>query len=74
VVVQIAQVLMTKAYQQGPSHKMSMLTYLGLIYGLVADLFWFEKPVSSGALIGVFCILSAVPISLYVKNTSLDSR
>jgi len=60
VFVQIAQYFMTLAFQRGNPSRVSIISYLGVIYALFADYLYFDSPLTGGALLGMALILAGV--------------
>lgn len=60
IFVQIAQYFMTLSYQKGDPSRVSIVSYLGIIYGLTADFLLFHSPLSQGAILGMVLILAGI--------------
>jgi len=71
-----AQFYLTKAYQADDASKVSIYTYIGIIYSLLLGYFLFDETFSALAFAGLFTVLSGVLLSLYVvqKNKKKEER
>lgn len=67
---QIAQFFMTKAYQQEELNKISILTYVGIIYSLLFGYFLFDENYNLITYGGMALVLSGVILNVLWKRTS----
>ena len=67
---QIAQFLMTKAYQQEELNKVSILTYVGMIYSLTFGFFLFDETYNLITYAGMAFVLSGVILNVVWKHSS----
>lgn len=67
---QIAQFLMTKSYQQEELSKVSILTYLGIIYSLIFGYFIFEETYSLVTYGGMLLVIAGVIFNMLWKGRS----
>lgn len=65
---QIAQFLMTKAYQQEELNKVSILTYIGIIYSLAFGFFLFDESYNLVTYLGMALVLSGVILNVMWKK------
>lgn len=72
VFVQGAQYFMTLAYQKSRASKVSIVVYLGVIYGLIADFLIFGEYPTAIAFVGMGLILLGIIGNTIVKLPSKD--
>ncbi|MCB0738364.1 MAG: DMT family transporter [Bacteroidetes bacterium] len=60
IFTQIAQILMTKAYQTDKAANISILTYLGLVYALILGKFVLNETYTSMTLVGMGLIVAGI--------------
>ena len=65
---QIAQFLMTKAYQKEELSKVSILTYIGIIYSLAFGFFLFDETYNMITYAGMALVLSGVILNVVWKK------
>jgi drug/metabolite transporter (DMT)-like permease len=65
---QIAQFLMTKAYQKEELNKISILTYIGIIYSLAFGFFLFDETYNLVTYLGMALVLSGVILNVMWKK------
>jgi len=70
VFTQVAQFLMTKAYQQEQLNKVSILTYIGIIYSLLFGYFIFDETYNLVTYGGMVLVLSGVILNVLWKKPS----
>ncbi|GAB4244242.1 MAG: DMT family transporter [Ekhidna sp.] len=68
VFTQIAQFLMTKAYQQEELNKVSILTYIGIVYSLVFGYFLFDETYNWITYSGMALVLMGVILNVVLKK------
>lgn len=68
IFTQIAQFLMTKAYQQEELNKVSILTYIGIIYSLAFGFFLFDETYNLVTYGGMALVLSGVILNVVWKR------
>lgn len=69
VLTQIAQYLMTKAYQAEELSKIASLKYLGIIYALFMGYVFFEETFNIWAYVGMATMLIGVILNVWYKNS-----
>ena len=69
ITTQIAQFLMTKAYQKEELNKVSILTYIGIIYSLAFGFFIFDETYSLVTYGGMALVLSGVILNVVWKRS-----
>ncbi|MEO9485290.1 MAG: DMT family transporter [Ekhidna sp.] len=69
ITTQIAQFLMTKAYQKEELSKVSILTYVGIIYSLAFGFFIFDETYNLVTYGGMALVLSGVVLNVVWKRT-----
>lgn len=69
-----AQYFLTKSYQTGEVNKVSIISYLGIIYALVFGLILFDEWYSWQALVGVVLVLAGVLLNIFFKQAKLLSK
>ncbi|MEM7297712.1 MAG: EamA family transporter [Bacteroidota bacterium] len=70
IFTQIAQFLMTKAYQQEELNKVSILTYIGIIYSLLFGYFIFDETYDLVTYGGMALVLLGVILNVTMKKSS----
>ncbi|MFK7951750.1 MAG: DMT family transporter [Ekhidna sp.] len=65
---QIAQFLMTKAYQKEELSKISILTYIGIIYSLIFGFFLFDETYNLVTYLGMILVLGGVILNVMWKK------
>lgn len=70
IFTQIAQFLMTKAYQQEELSKISILTYIGIIYSLAFGFFIFDETYNLITYGGMALVLTGVILNVVSKRTT----
>lgn len=65
---QIAQFLMTKAYQKEELNKISILTYIGIIYSIAFGFFIFDETYNLVTYLGMALVLSGVVLNVMWKK------
>ncbi len=69
ITTQIAQFLMTKAYQKEELNKVSILTYIGIIYSLAFGFFIFDETYNLYTYGGMALVLSGVVLNVMWKRS-----
>lgn len=69
ITTQIAQFLMTKAYQKEELNKVSILTYIGIIYSLAFGFFIFDETYNMVTYVGMALVLSGVVLNVIWKRS-----
>jgi len=70
VFTQVAQFLMTKAYQQEELSKVSILTYIGIIYSLLFGYFVFDETYNLITYGGMALVLLGVILNVLLKKST----
>lgn len=70
IFTQIAQFLMTKAYQQEELNKVSILSYIGIIYSLLFGYFIFDETYNLVTYGGMALVLLGVILNVSLKKSS----
>jgi drug/metabolite transporter (DMT)-like permease len=68
LLTQVAQTLMTKAYQAEAAAHVSAVNYVGIVYALLLGWIFFGEYIAWGALIGVALVLIGVLLNLSVAS------
>ena len=68
IFTQVAQFLMTKAYQKEELSKVSILTYIGIIYSLAFGFFLFDETYNIMTYGGMALVLSGIILNIILKR------
>lgn len=68
IFTQIAQVMMTKAFHEGPTATVAPFQYLGAIYGFFISFFVFDERLSFVVYIGIVIILIGVVVNSLLRK------
>lgn len=75
ILTQIAQILMTKAYQIEEASKVASITYVGLVYALGFGFIFFDETFNTWVFIGMFLVVLGVLLNItlqkFLKNKML---
>ena len=63
-----AQYFLTRSYQLGQVNKVSIISYMGIVYALVFGLVLFDEWYNWKALVGVLLVLAGVLLNVYYKS------
>lgn len=68
LLTQIAQILMTKAYQKETAAKVSAVSYIGILYALFFGFFLFDETFNIQVILGIALVLSGVLLNIGFKR------
>lgn len=68
ILTQIAQILMTKAYQIEEASKVASITYVGVIYALGFGFIFFNETFNTWVILGMFLVVLGVLLNIILQN------